>query len=65
VDGEAEAEAEDGAAAAAAEETVAAAAGAAEMRRGGGRGLADVVEDADAGGEEGRDADSGGGDASG
>jgi len=51
-------EADDGAAVAAAEPT--------EMRSGGGgRGIAEVVGDADAGGEEGRDADSGGGDASG
>ena len=48
------------------EDGAAVAAEPAEMRsEGGGRGLAEVVGDADAGGEEGRDADSGGGDASG
>jgi len=57
VEEEGDGEADDGAAVAAEP---------AEMRsEGGGRGLAEVVGDADAGGEEGRDADSGGGDASG
>ncbi|CAL5042264.1 unnamed protein product [Urochloa decumbens] len=62
-EGDGDGEADDGPATAAAEPTEAAAA-AAETRSGG-RGLAEVVGDAEIGGEEERDADSGGGDASG
>nr|CAB3468226.1 unnamed protein product [Digitaria exilis] len=65
---EGDGEADDGTAATDAEAAAEApeAEGDAEMRSGGGgRGLAEAVGDGDTGGEEGRDADSGGGDASG